>query len=229
MSEPVVPQDTAPRRRDPEARRREILAAAAELAAEHGPAALTHRAIAARAGVPLGSTTQHFASIDELREAALQQLADEIDESLESIGPLVADIVEDPSHAVAEILVFLRDRRAVQSDIALIASGSTDQRLRALALRWNERLVEILTPTLGHDQALALSVYLDGATVHASLHEEPLSAEHLTRVFTALSRLPAAREVPARPEVPVRSGPAGDPDRDDLPDPGPRRTSEPTH
>lgn len=180
-----------PRRRDPEARRREILTAAAALAAEHGPAALTHRAIATRAGVPLGSTTQHFASIDELREAALEQLAVEIDESLATIEPFVADLTSDPSRAVTEVLAFLEDRRTVLSDIALMTSGTTDPNLRALALRWNDRLIEMLTGPVGYEGALAISVYLDGATIHAGLHDEPLNREHLTRVFLALARLPA--------------------------------------
>ncbi|GAA1628097.1 TetR/AcrR family transcriptional regulator [Leucobacter chromiireducens] len=203
-------RDTAaPRRRDPEARRREILAAAAELAAEHGPAALTHRAIAARAGVPLGSTTQHFASIDELRDAALQQLAEEIDESLAAIEPFAADFARDPSRAAAEVLTFLQDRRAVLSDIALMTSGTTDPRLRALALRWNDRLIEMLTEPIGAEAALALSVYLDGATIHAGLHDEPLSHAHLTRVFHAL----VGGDAPADPERRTRDRrPADRPD-----------------
>lgn len=192
----------APRRRDPEGRRRAILDAATALVAEHGVAALTHRAIAARAGVPLGSTTQHFASIDELREAALQQLADEIDEALKAIEPFVAEITEDPSRAVTEILAFLHDRRAVHAEIALITSGTTDPRVRALALRWNDRLIEMLTDHIGRPAAVALSVYLDGATVHAGLREEPLSREDLTRAFLALSHLPET------PELRRTSGPA---------------------
>ena len=57
----------APGRRDPEGRRRAIIEAAAELIVEGGAASLTHRAFAARAGVSLGSTTQYFGSLDELR------------------------------------------------------------------------------------------------------------------------------------------------------------------
>ena len=58
--------DGTRRRRDPEARRREIVTAAAELIVEIGVDALTHRKVAARAGVPLGSTTQYFATLDDL-------------------------------------------------------------------------------------------------------------------------------------------------------------------
>ncbi|MCW2286928.1 TetR family transcriptional regulator [Leucobacter luti] len=216
----------APRRRDPEARRREILAAAAELAAEHGVAALTHRAIAARAGVPLGSTTQHFASIDELREAALQRLAEEIDESLATIEPYVAEIAHDPSRVIDDVVTFLHDRRTVRSDIALMTSGTTDPRLRALALRWNDRLIDMLTEPVGAEAALAISVYLDGATIHAGLHDDPLSREHLTRVLLALARLPQVPDLPDRPELPERTGVRDRPDLTEVS--GQRRTTDRT-
>ena len=47
-------------------RRERILAAALDLIAEEGVAGVSHRKIAARAGVPLGSMTYHFTGIDEL-------------------------------------------------------------------------------------------------------------------------------------------------------------------
>lgn len=179
-----------PRRRDPEGRRRAILTAASELVVEQGAAALTHRAIAARAGVPLGSTTQYFASIDELREAALQRLADEIDESLAALEPYVADIARLPERAVDELLDFLNDPRAVHADIALMTTGTTDPRMRPLALRWTDRLIDMLAAHIGLGRATAVAVYLDGATMHAGLHDAPLSRDELLRVLRALLDMP---------------------------------------
>ena len=49
-----------------------ILSAAAELFLEMNPSAITHRTIAAKAGVPLGSTTYHFASLEELLGNAVE-------------------------------------------------------------------------------------------------------------------------------------------------------------
>src|SRR6478736_4963578 len=54
-------------------RRDALLDAAAELAAEVGAGAVTHRAVAARAGVPLSTTSYFFSSIDELVTEALRQ------------------------------------------------------------------------------------------------------------------------------------------------------------
>ncbi|WP_336660856.1 TetR/AcrR family transcriptional regulator [Leucobacter sp. USHLN153] len=190
---------STPRKRDPEGRRRAILAAATAIVVERGSAALTHRAVAARAGVPLGSTTQYFSSIDDLRENALQALADEIDEGLAQIEPLVARIEADPGPVIDEMLGYLRDERTVHADIALMTAGTNDERLRALALRWPERLIDMLAPHLGRERATAITVYLDGATIQSGLTGRPPSREQLTRVVAALASMPA-------PDAPPNSG-----------------------
>jgi DNA-binding transcriptional regulator YbjK len=53
-------------------RRELLLRAAVDLLADGGPKAVTHRAVAARAGVPQASTTYYFASIQELTDEALR-------------------------------------------------------------------------------------------------------------------------------------------------------------
>jgi TetR/AcrR family transcriptional regulator, regulator of biofilm formation and stress response len=52
-------------------RRDELLAATIELFAEGGSRAVTHRAVARRAGLPPATTTYYFASIEELLREAL--------------------------------------------------------------------------------------------------------------------------------------------------------------
>lgn len=59
-----------------EQRRAALVAAAAELLQSAGLDAVAHRAVAARAGVPLGATTYYFADLTELRRAAVDALAD---------------------------------------------------------------------------------------------------------------------------------------------------------
>lgn len=180
----------APRRRDPEGRRRDILAAAAQLVVENGASKLTHRAIAARAGVPLGSTTQHFGSIDEIREAALQLLAEEIDESLARMEVYIDEVIDHPDPLIDEFCLFLNDPRALNADIALMTTATTDPHLRALALRWTNRLIDMLARTLGRERATAIATYYDGVTLHAGLHEQPLARETIKRTVQALMAMP---------------------------------------
>lgn len=197
----------APRRRDPEGRRRAILAAASELIVENGAGALTHRAVAARAGVSLGSTTQYFSSIEELRASALQLLSDEIDAELGRIEQVIdgAEALESTARIAHE---FLRDRRQVNSELALLHAATVDPTRRALALRWFDRLVELIAVRYGHERATAIAVYIDGATVHAALHDEPLSEASLARAIRALLTIPdrpGSPSTPAQPNAAVRA------------------------
>lgn len=64
------------RRYDPE-RKEKIVDKAFELIAECGVAGITHRLIAGRAGVPLGSMTYHFKNMDELLFRVFSRFAQE--------------------------------------------------------------------------------------------------------------------------------------------------------
>ena len=66
-----MPTDGA-RRYDPE-RRQRIIDAAIRVVGDRGIAGLSHRTVAAEADVPLGSTTYHFKTLDDLMVAALRQ------------------------------------------------------------------------------------------------------------------------------------------------------------
>lgn len=187
----------APGRRDPEGRRRAILRAATEIIVTRGAAALTHRAVASHAGVSLGSTTQYFSSIEELREEALREealreLAQEDDEALAALEPHLATLQTDPSGAVTELLSYLQDPRAVNADIALFSSATADPSLRELALRWSDKLIEMLSVHFDRDRAEAIAVYIDGATIHAGLRQHSLSREALTLALTALAGTPTS-------------------------------------
>jgi DNA-binding transcriptional regulator YbjK len=57
-----------------ERRRSALICAAAELLCHAGFEAVTHRAVAERAGLPLASTTYYFSSLEELIEMAVEYL-----------------------------------------------------------------------------------------------------------------------------------------------------------
>lgn len=178
-----------PGRRDPEGRRRAIVEAAAEIIVEPG-ATLTHRAVASRAGVSLGSTTQYFASLEELRSAALTRLADEIDADLAAVEGDLLPLEDAPERSAAVMHEFFLDTRQVRTDLALMAAAMSDPSLRDLALRWSERLTDLLATHLGRARASAIVLYLDGATMHAGLHDEPVTAAEMTAVIRALIAMP---------------------------------------
>jgi DNA-binding transcriptional regulator YbjK len=61
-----------------------------ELVAEHGVRGVTHRAVAARAGLPLSATNYFFASIDELVLEALRVFMAEFTERLDMLAAAMA-------------------------------------------------------------------------------------------------------------------------------------------
>ena len=67
------------------ARREHILRATLDLIGEHGPDAVTHRAVAERAGLPLSATTYWFDSKDELLQEALLLVVREEVERIERV------------------------------------------------------------------------------------------------------------------------------------------------
>ena len=200
MTEQSVIDAPAPGRRDPEGRKRAIVAAAAELIIEGGTAALTHRRVAARAGVSLGSTTQYFASLDELRETALEQLVAETDAALD----LLADITSADDFTVADLAPFVRswlvDPRQVQADLILVSAGASDPTRRTLARRWFDRAVGILAERLPPDRARAIAIYLDGAMIHAGLHDEPLDLDVIAADLEALAHPFSPRSTEPAPQ-----------------------------
>jgi DNA-binding transcriptional regulator YbjK len=184
----ATPKKTVARRvsPDPEKRRRQIVLAAAELIVEQGSTEFTHRQIAARAQIPVGSTTQYFATLDDIRLAAVQHLADKIDDdiaefqkALESHGPSAVAFAD-------KYLPQLHDRQTVRAETALICAAVTNQDLRVHALRWFEGLVEALEPHIGKDRATAVGIFADGVTVHAALNDTPIDRDLLVDTLTAL-------------------------------------------
>lgn len=175
-----------PRRRDPERRRREIIAAAAEIVLEEGPDALTHRKVAARAGVPLGSTTQYFATLDDLRAAALTSLVEDAERWL---GELEAEFVREGASSAAytaSLYRYLEDTRLVGADFAVTCSAPLHPDLRMLAVRWETDFLAMLERYITAESAAAVSMLTDGAIMQTALSETPSERTLLDRAIAAL-------------------------------------------
>ena len=99
------------------ARRRDILVATLALVRRGGIAAVTSRAVAREAGVPLGSLSYYFDGKDDLLEQALLLHVDEEVARLREISDtLTADEEPDPQEAARAFMSVLRE-----GDLATIA------------------------------------------------------------------------------------------------------------
>lgn len=178
--------DGSRRRRDPEARRREIVTAAAELIVEVGAEAVTHRMVAARAGVPLGATTQYFDTLDDLRTAAFRALAEEVDTRLDGVRQTITERGDTPDVIAALVFESLHDAHAVQADRAVVTAAVHDPRLRELARHLSDRLVELLEPTYGEERARAAMIFIDGVMWNVHIRDDRLAQSFIE---SALARI----------------------------------------
>ncbi|MBD9698680.1 TetR family transcriptional regulator [Flavimobilis sp. GY10621] len=172
------------------ARRDALVDAAVTLVLEEGPAALTHRALAARAGLPLASTTYHFASLDEILAAVGERLA-------ERWQAAVRDVLDDRAAIAAATTVELRADLLVR---ALLPSGGDD-----VVRAHYAHLVGVGRSRLGHEYAASRPV-LD-AEIGRLLEVLGVAGAGATLVLAvvdggAVAALSEAREV--RPTVAAR-------------------------
>ncbi|MET7639010.1 TetR family transcriptional regulator [Streptomyces sp. NPDC005438] len=179
------------RRHDPR-RRERIIDAAMRLIASEGLAGLSHRTVAAEADVPLGSTTYHFASLDELLVAALRRVAEE------QRGDSAWTRHLDPGVPLEDGLLALleewcEDPARLRLEYDLYLAALRRPALRPVAASWLDDMVELLSARTG-DPALAraLVALTDGLMLQHLLTGRPLDRE-VTR--ETLGRLVGARTV----------------------------------
>lgn len=179
MTRPGAPADDPgrrPRRHDP-GRRVRILDAALDVLAEHGTAGMTHRQVAARADVPLGSVTYHFAGLAELRAQAFARFVELQDELFESLFDGVG--TRDEFVAVLVDLVHAspaRQRSAVLG-FELHLAALRNPELRVLAEAWTRSSQAVLARFVGAETAERLDELLEGMIMHALLASGPRSRE----------------------------------------------------
>lgn len=178
----------APRRakRDPEGRRRAIVEAAAEVIAREGTRKLTHRRIAQQAGVPLGSTTQYFASIDELRREGLAELGRQIERDYDEMFQTIEANGGDARAYAQELNDYFADAAQVEIDTAFFSAAANDPALRELARRSIELAIRRSLPYVDEKRAKALSMLMDGAMLETCLLGHPVDPDAVDLAVRAI-------------------------------------------
>jgi DNA-binding transcriptional regulator YbjK len=180
-------------------RRAALLQAAAELAAEIGAGAVTHRAVAARAGVPLSTTSYFFSSIDELVTEALRVGATERVSDFDAAERAAILSGDDPIGAVIDAVV---DQALASSPNAeggqveyYLAAGRQPElqpEASAIVERFAARVAAQLqrTGAVRADEAgWAITALGDGAMLHRLAH---VDIDHRERLASGLRVLVAA-------------------------------------
>jgi DNA-binding transcriptional regulator YbjK len=154
MSSPTSPNTSSPTQERSRARRDALLRAAIELLAEGGARAVTHRAVASRAGVPVAATTYYFETIGKLTEEALRLHVDERVHELRELvtaaaigGRSVTQIAERFINALIS-----RDSDAIIAQFEVYLEAARNPALRecvAEAIDASEQLAFITLTALG--------------------------------------------------------------------------------
>ncbi|MEV5143260.1 TetR family transcriptional regulator [Streptomyces sp. NPDC052727] len=158
-----------PRRYDP-GRRQRIIDAAIRVAGRDGIAGLSHRTVAAEADVPLGSTTYHFATLEELLVAALRQANEGFGRVLAELLPEgggEGDLAADLARALGEWLA--GERTGVELEYELYLAALRRPALRPVAAEWTEQAAALLARRTDPVTARALLALMDGICLQVLL------------------------------------------------------------
>lgn len=136
-----------------EARRRALLEATLAVLGREGVGGVTHRAVAAEAGVPLASTTYYFGSRDELLLAAfalaVEQDVSRLEREARGLAeePLTAETLAD--RLAAMVLGWLSvGQPTLAAQVELYLQAARRPELSVLSRDWTRAYVEALTPPL---------------------------------------------------------------------------------
>jgi len=175
-------------------RRRRILDASLRVIADGGIDALTHRRVAAEAGVALGSTTYYFRSRQELICEAFRHYLREADRGLADLAQSHRDATLGSvvAFGVAIARREFADPQLVRAEYELILAATRDPELRGELRSWENALIgrlaewlELLGAVRPVDAAQTLLHLMRGFELEKLNHPEaPL--EDLERRLTAV-------------------------------------------
>lgn len=173
-------------KRDPQGRRRAIAQAAAELLLFEGPKSVTHRSVAKKAQVPLGSTTQYFSSINELKRAGYHVISRGVERGYDELIAQSEKAKNDSKALAACIYDYVTNIEEVRADIVLSAAAIKDEELRALLERNNERYEASLKQYMSDNQAKMISVFANGLMLETGIFAHQFSEEFIVQTVEAI-------------------------------------------
>ncbi|MFJ2646782.1 TetR/AcrR family transcriptional regulator [Streptomyces sp. NPDC087420] len=174
------------RRYDPD-RRQRITDAALRVVGHSGIAGLSHRTVAAEADVPLGSTTYHFASLDEMLAAALRQVNEGFAAAVrdsEALADPTSDMAAELARIIGEWLA--GDRTGVELEFDLYLAALRRPVLRPVAAEWADAVTEILARRTDPVTARALVALIDGICLQVLLTDAVYDAAYAREMLGRL-------------------------------------------
>ncbi|MET0989981.1 MAG: TetR family transcriptional regulator, partial [Glaciihabitans sp.] len=176
----------APRRFDPE-RRDRIISATLDLIAEGGVAGVSHRKVAAKADVPLGSMTYHFENMGELLRESFERFATTVSDRFEE-ELAAATSPAEAQDAVVRLIYHgvLSESRELVLTLELYTLAARQPVYRQINRDWMSASRRALERHFDPDTARQLDALIEGLSIHLALAPEPhdraLTADAVARV-----------------------------------------------
>jgi len=173
---------------DPE-RPNRIIDAALSIMLDDGIQGLSHRAVAARARVPLGSTTYYFKDLDALLMASIEKLTEAARLQFEEWGKGFSSIEALPQQ-LAELI---HHRLTRQRDEAILSYELYTFAMRHAAFRvlsesWMGVLKIAVGGYTGEKTAEALVALIDGIMIQGLISPHPPSLERIRSTLKMIVR-----------------------------------------
>lgn len=145
-----------------------IVDATIALVREAGSSAVTHRAVAARAGTSLAATTYHFATLDDLLVTAFEQLTDR---AVDEVARLADEVLAGRMRLVDAASTFVAQTEPGQGFVAdgmleLAYGAIRDERLRKPTQRLVDHMSGPFADLIGTESARILVRALNGVLLY---------------------------------------------------------------
>lgn len=169
----------APRGPADPGRRDRIVEATIRVVSEVGVEGVTHRRVAAEAGVPVGSTTYYFATLDDLIMAALTRTVEDYRAFLLAWSTTQGEPLEPPQllTMITDLIMECLTTRHGETTVeyVLYLAAITRPGLRAQAHACTDLMIATLSPHVGRARATQLAATIDGLMIRGLISPKPLS------------------------------------------------------
>lgn len=165
-----------------EARRVALMDAVLRVLEAQGPGGVTHRAVAAEAGVPLAAATYYFATIDDL-------LVDALTRATAQQTDLFSTLTERDIPAFARVLYSYThtNRASAIAQYELLFLAMRRDSLRPAAALWYQTLEDaVLAAGLDPDAARVAALAIDGLLLRMLWNGDPESVSEIETVLRVI-------------------------------------------
>ncbi|MES2093890.1 MAG: TetR family transcriptional regulator [Actinomycetota bacterium] len=170
-----------------EARRRALQDALVRVLESGGPGAVTHRAVATEAGLPVAAATYYFATIDDLLVSALTRVTEQ---QVDLFARLGTASLAGVARALHEVVYGSRASVIAQYELLFLAMRRDD--LRAAADLWYRALDEAISPLVPDPRnARVAALAVDGLILRMLWRGDPESVTDVETTLRDILQAPA--------------------------------------